>query len=421
MRALRDYLLQRRGAARGGDLMIYRRHIRAAQRYGRFLTVGLALVALFAFGGMTFASATQSPNGCNENDFILQIKQVPAASPGGYAQGSTVTYTVRTGNNDPTATGCDIDTVTVTLTTPDGVVHTLQTNGTYPFSSVDNITDVGSVAYVVNLNNAVAGACGNISQCPVIVASAKATGILHDDPAQDDPFTVIKQVSGPVAAKPLHFLCYELKRTPPKLGDVSVVDQFGAFTATGDQPHHLCNPADKNDEDQTAPNSPEHLVGYDADSSTSPAKNHVVQVTNQFGTRQFQLKAVQQLSIRSSKGLNSVPPPLVNPVTDNFVCYTVKDSPFTKIRNVKVDDQFGTLHVDLTGIRQFCDPANVANSGPGAQNHANHLTCYSTDLSPGNNFTGRDVFITNQFESKKITLDGHVNMLCVPSTKVVIS
>jgi hypothetical protein len=139
---------------------------------------------------MSFASATQSPANCNENDFILQIKQDPPASVGGYAQGSTVTYTVRTGNTDPTAAGCDIDTVTVTLTLPNGNVVTLQTNGVYPFPTP--VSDVGSAPYVVNLNDAVAGACGNIAVCPVIVASAKATGILHDDPAQDDPFTVIK-------------------------------------------------------------------------------------------------------------------------------------------------------------------------------------------------------------------------------------
>ena len=368
---------------------------------------------------MQFAQASQSPANCNENDMILQIKQNPPASVPGFVPGSTVTYTARTGNNDPTAAGCDIDGVTVTLTTPDGVVHTLQTNGVYPFQTPTG--DVGSVVYTVNLNDAVAGPCGNIAQCPVIVASAKVTGNLHDDPVQDDPFTLIKQVSGPVSAKPLHFLCYELKRTPPKIGSVSVVDQFGASTVDGDQAHHLCNPADKKDEDPNAPSSPEHLVGYDADSAGTPAKDHVVTATNQFGSRTFQLKAVQQLFVRSSKGLNAVPPALVNPQTDNFICYNVRDKPFTKIKNVKVDDQFGTLQVDLTEIRQFCDPANLNNSTPGAQNDANHLVCYSTDLSPGFNFTGRDVFIRNQFETKKITLDGHVNMLCVPSTKVVVS
>jgi hypothetical protein len=224
-----------------------------------------------------------------------------------------------------------------------------------------------------------------------------------------------------VAAKPLHFLCYELKRTPPKVGSVAIVDQFGANTLTVEQMHHLCNPADKNDEDQNAPSSPEHLTSYDADSSGGPAKDHVVAATNQFGTRQFQLKGVQQLMVVASKSLVGPPAPLANPQTDNFVCYNVRDKPFTKIRNVKVDDQFGTLRVDLIDVRQFCDPVNIRGGQPAAPNHANHLTCYDTDLSPGQNFTGRDVFVTNQFESKKITLDGHVNMLCVPSTKQVIS
>jgi hypothetical protein len=65
-----------------------------------------------------------------------------------------VTYTVRTGNTDPIATGCDIDGVTVTLTLPNGNVVTLQTNGVYPF--VTPVSDVGSAPYAVNLNDAVA-------------------------------------------------------------------------------------------------------------------------------------------------------------------------------------------------------------------------------------------------------------------------
>src|SRR5262249_8651126 len=163
---------------------------------------------------------------------ILQVKQNPGPQ---FNAGETIVYTVRTGNTDPSAAGCDISNTSVSMTTPDGVVHPLQSGGSYPFTTA--VTQVGpSVSYVVNLAHAVAGPCGILSQCPVIVATATANGLLHDDPVQDDPFTVTKQLSGPIAnGSQLHFLCYEANRQPISPAPASVVDQFGANTVTLNQ------------------------------------------------------------------------------------------------------------------------------------------------------------------------------------------
>jgi len=380
----------------------------------------LAVITLsFAITGSAYAS--QSPANCSENDFILQIKQLPGPP---FADGQLINYTVRTGNTDPTAPGCDISDTTVTLTPPDGVVHTLQTGGTYPFTTAVN--QVGpTVPYTVHLGDAVPGPCGNITQCPVIVATANANGLLHDDPVQDDQWSVMKQLSGPVTSPSnLHFLCYQLQRKPPPPGPVSYVDQFGSNSATMSRIHMLCNPADKNDEDPLAPTNPNHLTGYDADSKGNPASGHTIIAKNQFGSFKMKLATLQQIEVPAAKDLSSPPPPLTPPTPDHFACYTAKLSGgFTKIPNVKVVDEFGTLFVDLTGIRQFCAPINLNGNEPGAETHPIHLTCFSTTLSKGQNFTPpkNGVYINNEFGASKAYPDGHVDMLCVPSTKTVVS
>ncbi len=383
------------------------------------MALGAALTVVLGVGFTAItADASQNPAGCNENDFILQIKQDPGPP---FTVGDTINYSVRSGNTDPSAPGCDIDGVTVTLTTPDGVVHTQQTGGSYPFPTAVSQTGP-TVPYVANLADAVAGPCGDVLVCPVIIATAKATGLLHDDPIQDDPFTVIKQVSGTISAPPQsHFLCYELRRTPPTIGNVNVVDQFGTNTVKVAQMHELCTPTNKNNEDPTAPSRPGHLTGYDATSTGNPANNKKIEFTNQFGTRTATLKAVASVMVPASKSLVAPPAPL-NPVqVDPYVCYNVADPPFVKIRNVVVQDQFGGTQIDILGVRWFCDPANVNGGEPAAPGHPGHLACYSIAQSSGFNFTPPgSVFVKNKFEAKKISLDGHINIFCVPSTKKVL-
>ncbi len=222
-------------------------------------------------------------------------------------------------------------------------------------------------------------------------------------------------VANALVRKPLHFLCYELKRTPPTVGNVTVVDRFGPNTVTAAQVHLMCNPTNKRDEDPTAVTNPNHLTGYDINSKGSPARGQTVAVTDQFGTVRMQLAQTRYLMVPAAKRENSAPPALVSP-GDRFVCYGVKAGPFATVRNVKVQDQFGTLNVDLLGIRQFCAPANVNGGQPGAQTHDDDLLCYQTRLSKGFDFKPRSVFINDQFQASKIKLDGSIPMLCVPAT-----
>ncbi len=391
---------------------------RAHRRVARMLAVMLSVAIAVAIAGTTAAVATQSPANCNENDFILQVKQDPGPT---YTTGQTIQYSVRTGNNDPSAAGCDISGVTTTLTTPDGVVHTLETNGAYPFPTT--VAQVGpTVPYVVNLADAVAGPCGNVAQCPVIVATAKATGLLHDNPIQDDPFTIVKQLSGPVGPPhALHFLCYEAHRAAIAPGPVSVIDQFGSFNPVLADLHELCNPVNKNNEDPQAVNSPIHLDGYEAGSRGNPAQGHKILVTDQFGTITEQLTSVQFVKVPAAKSLVGPVGPLGVPF-DSFVCYGVKTQGIANPPNVTLQDEFGTLqNVPLDGVHTFCDPANVNGTGPGADQHLTHLNCWDVNLPSGAFKPPANIWINDMFQARKVRLDAHVWELCVPAAKKVLS
>lgn len=64
-----------------------------------------------------------------------------------------------------------------------------------------------------------------------------------------------------------HFQCYKVKRSQGSdpftvVRDYPVEDQFGATTVDIMRPVRLCMPANKNDEDPTAPGHPNHLLCY---------------------------------------------------------------------------------------------------------------------------------------------------------------
>jgi len=64
-----------------------------------------------------------------------------------------------------------------------------------------------------------------------------------------------------------HFQCYRIKRsrgTPRfnRINGVAAADQFGSYTVDLVRPRWLCAPANKNNEDPTAPTHPSHLLCY---------------------------------------------------------------------------------------------------------------------------------------------------------------
>jgi hypothetical protein len=231
---------------------------------------------------------------------------------------------------------------------------------------------------------------------------------------------VTKQLSGPVVVpSELHYLCYETQRQPIAPGQVSVTDQFGPSSPQLSQLHKLCNPADKNDEDQSAVTNPNHLDGYPASVTTTQAAGKKVSITNQFGTITLTIQQALTVMVPSAKSLTGPIAPLASP-GDPFICYKVKYTGFTTINGVKVEDEFttpGSLTVNLNGINELCDPASVNNAGQGAAAHATHLLCYNVQ-----NVSRRSpsVWINDMFQARKVNVDLHVWELCVPSTKKVL-
>jgi hypothetical protein len=215
------------------------------------------------------------------------------------------------------------------------------------------------------------------------------------------------------------FLCYETQQRVPTVGSLGVADQFGTNMLQVGQLHHLCAPADVNGANPGAPADPNHLTAYNASAQSNPASGDVVTATNSaFGSVNLALEQVVATYTPASKSLAAPPPaPLTPPTPDNFTCYNVNAQNFQEIDGVQVQDQFENITVNLVDVQQFCAPTNynttTLNMNP------SHLVCYQLKMT---NFQmPTDVFITDTFQSGQIFPDGHVVMLCVASTKQIIS
>lgn len=210
-----------------------------------------------------------------------------------------------------------------------------------------------------------------------------------------------------------HFKCYRssgFARPAPR--PVSLVDQFGATSATVTKPIRLCNPADKNGEgidDATA-----HLMCY-ALKETGFVPRDVV-VTNQFGQQTLNVVKPQQLCLPAIK--NGVPSALD---IDHFKCYRARGkrgTPTFAPRTVTVADQFEIRTVSVVKPLFVCNP--VDKNGEGIGSPACHLTCYRI-VDRGTEFEPRPVNVEDQFTSQDLTsLRGECRrsaLLCLPSDK----
>ena len=214
-----------------------------------------------------------------------------------------------------------------------------------------------------------------------------------------------------------HFMCYEIKpKAFATVPGVSVQDQFGQHTETVRFAHRLCAPANKNNEDSTAPSHPEHLQGHLVSGPNVKVAN--LTVTNQFGDIKLDTVKPDVLMVPTLKTLALPGPgPLTNPTVDHFQCYKVKRSKgspkFQKILGVKVQDQFGTATLDLLKPVRLCAPANKNHEDSTAPQHPFHLLCYKTKNSA---FGMEQTFTNDQFGPAQPLLI-HRRELCVPSTK----
>ncbi len=209
-------------------------------------------------------------------------------------------------------------------------------------------------------------------------------------------------------------MCYELRREPfDKVLGVSLLDRFGPSTVDLVRPKRICNPADKNGEDPSAPSAQDHLVGYimRQESPKFPRLNGVI-VANQFGTTVMDVKKPDYLFVPSAKSLVA-PPPSLDHVIDHFKCYKVLRAK-TRLTGIDVVDEFGNLTIDVKKPRWLCTPAD--KNGEGIIDPSTVLMCYKVTItrttpkfvSPG------QIFVKNQFGPDVLDVD-HQRELCVPT------
>jgi hypothetical protein len=212
-----------------------------------------------------------------------------------------------------------------------------------------------------------------------------------------------------------HFQCYRLKRPSyvPRPG-VQLDDRFGPGVVDVRRPLALCNPADKNDEDPSAPSDPDHLVAYDIRQRTPAfARRNGVVVGHQFGTFVLDVVKPTVLLVPSAKSHDATPPAPTAPAVDPFKCYKVARAR-GRVDAVKVDDQFGTLTLDLRKPTRLCVPA--ALDGDDVQDAAALLLCHQARVRRGTQpFTAPGTLFTNNRFGALATRVVKTQELCIPA------
>jgi hypothetical protein len=215
------------------------------------------------------------------------------------------------------------------------------------------------------------------------------------------------------------FQCYDAAtRGAAPVHDVTLLDRFGSTTVDLVEPKRVCNPADLNGDDPSAPTHEEHLVAYRI-RRTSPRIDvpRGQTVSSPFGPLTFDLTKADLLLVPSAKSTTAQPPPLSNVDIDHFQCYRVSHGR-TRLGGLTIKDEFGTLGIDVKRPRRLCVPVDQNSTTPGAGLHPDQLMCYDVRLRAASRpFVGpRQIFIANAFGTA--TLERlRPTELCLP-TKV---
>ena len=121
------------------------------------------------------------------------------------------------------------------------------------------------------------------------------------------------------------------------------------------------------------------------------------------------------------KSQASTPPTPVAFVTDHFQCYQVgitKGFPkFVPQVGVQIEDQFGTMTVDVKKPRFLCLPVDKNGESPGAELHVDHLMCYQVKQTDAVKFAKQlGYYVNNQFGSERLDVIKPAE-LCIPALK----
>lgn len=194
------------------------------------------------------------------------------------------------------------------------------------------------------------------------------------------------------------------------MNGVSLVDHFGASTVRVLREKRFCAPADKNDEDPTAPVDADHLAVYTI-KQTLPRFTRVrdFSVTNQFGTMSLDLVRPDALLVPSAKS-HTGPIASYTPLIDHFKCYKARGR--FRSGDLNIDDQFGSIIAAIKRPVRYCAP--VDKNGEGILSGVAHLVCYQVRSAAGAP-THDTLYSRNQFGPDTFNVFGP-RELCVPST-----
>lgn len=216
---------------------------------------------------------------------------------------------------------------------------------------------------------------------------------------------------------PNHFQCYELRRQAALGQTVTVEDAFASATGVLGRSGRICAPANKNGEDPTAPDDPDHLRSYQIRHPFARELNQTV--VNQFGSVQLDVLRPDFILVPATKDFVQPPPLPTVPMPDHFRCYKVRRSRgaprHARIRGVQIEDQFGPARMDLFQPRWLCAPADKNGEDPTAPDHPSHLLCYKARNAV--RFAKRDAFLTDQFRAGDAVLIKKRMEFCVPSLR----
>ena len=227
-----------------------------------------------------------------------------------------------------------------------------------------------------------------------------------------------------------HFLSYQVRRShdQPKFEkrEVFLADRFGEGDFEVKKPVALLNPADKNGEGITDPNT--HLISYRV-KGPQFEKFENVPVEDQFGQLLLDVKRPDRLLVPASKNPSAPPDaPIIADINlDHFLCYPVKESKRPQGDDDDDDDGGSHLPVQAFVVDQFnqpkvfdvrrptrlCNP--VDKDDEGIKNPNNQLLCYQVKPARGEpkHIRIKNIFVHDQFGPNKVDTKKE-RELCVP-------
>ncbi len=302
----------------------------------------------------------------------------------------------------PTATVTPTETVTPTVTPTETVTPTATVTPTE--TPTPTVTPTETVTPTVTPTETVT---------PTVTPTVTVT--VTPTPTVTPTLTV---TATPTIVPGAHFQCYEVDRQSfNSISNISLSDSLaGDTTVDVRRVKRLCAPATKNGEDAGGPANPGHLAGYEVTRSTPRFQTLFGRsVVNQFGTTTVDLIRPDILMVPTAKSLSGSPDALPPGTLDHFTCYKVRGH--QRVSGLTVEDQFGTLLVDVKRPERLCLATDKNGEGipvPGAE-----MLCYQIRPARPRFSFKPPLFINNQFGPLTINLTRPTE-LCVPSLVTVV-